>query len=147
LLGNCQRFGTDGLGSAHSQAAQTGRQAEAVKKTLDDIKLPPGFKISLYALVPAAGAIAVGSQGKVIFVEPMETDIYAVNGLTRQASQRSRNLLTRFEKKISARRLLLQTRRAFRHRTKPGFVLCGGGRKLPRPKGSLIVSDDYMDAF
>ena len=42
---------------------QTGPKAEAIKKNLARIKLPRGFKIGLYALVPDARHIAVGPQG------------------------------------------------------------------------------------
>jgi hypothetical protein len=41
---------------------QTGPQAEAIKQTLERIKLPPGFKIHLYSLVPGARQIAVSPQ-------------------------------------------------------------------------------------
>ncbi|HEX4765387.1 MAG TPA: sorbosone dehydrogenase, partial [Lichenihabitans sp.] len=44
---------------------QTGPRADAIRKTLETIKLPPGFKISLYAMVPDARMIAVGPQGVV----------------------------------------------------------------------------------
>ncbi|MDQ6704171.1 MAG: PQQ-dependent sugar dehydrogenase [Pseudomonadota bacterium] len=64
--------------SALVHVAQTGPQAEAIKKTLDRIKLPPGFKIRLYALVPGARHMAVGLQGKVIFAGTAETKVYAV---------------------------------------------------------------------
>ncbi len=57
---------------------QTGPQAEAIKKTLERIKLPPGFKIRLYALVHGARHMAVGPHGKVIFVGTAETKVYAV---------------------------------------------------------------------
>jgi glucose/arabinose dehydrogenase len=55
-------------------------QPETIQKTLERIKLPPGFKISLYALVPGARHMAVGPQGKVIFVGTMGTKVYAVTG-------------------------------------------------------------------
>jgi glucose/arabinose dehydrogenase len=57
---------------------QTGPQAETIQKTLERIKLPPGFKIRLYALVPGARHMAVGPQGKVIFVGTAETKVFAV---------------------------------------------------------------------
>src|ERR1700739_3713118 len=38
-------------------------ERETVQKTLENIKLPPRFKIRLYALVPGARSIAVGPQG------------------------------------------------------------------------------------
>jgi len=53
-------------------------QPETIKNTLERIKLPPGFKIGLYALVPGARHMAVGPQGKVIFVGTAETKVYGV---------------------------------------------------------------------
>ena len=41
---------------------QTGAKADQVKQNLTKIKLPPGFHISLYALVPDARHSAVGPQ-------------------------------------------------------------------------------------
>ena len=41
--------------------------------------LPPGFKIRLYALVPGARHMAVGPQGKAIFVGTAGTKVYAVS--------------------------------------------------------------------
>jgi glucose/arabinose dehydrogenase len=64
--------------SALVHVTQTGPQAETIKKVLERIKLPPGFKIRLYALVPGARHMAVGPQGKVIFVGTFETKVYAV---------------------------------------------------------------------
>lgn len=57
---------------------QTGRKADAIKSHLAKIKLPPGFKISLYALVPDARHIAVGPQGVVTFVGTRKSKVYAV---------------------------------------------------------------------
>jgi len=57
---------------------QTGPKVEAIKQTLAKIKLPPGFKISLYALVPDARAIAVGPQGVATFVGTRKTKVYVV---------------------------------------------------------------------
>ncbi len=57
---------------------QTGPQADAIKKNLTQIKLPPGFHIGLYALVPDARDIAVGPQGVVTFVGTRKSSIYAV---------------------------------------------------------------------
>jgi glucose/arabinose dehydrogenase len=64
--------------SALVHVTQTGPQAEMIKKTLERIKLPPGFKFRLYALVPGARHMAVGPQGKVIFVGTVGTKVYAV---------------------------------------------------------------------
>jgi glucose/arabinose dehydrogenase len=57
---------------------QTGPQAEAIKQTLERIKLPPGFKIHLHSLVPGARQIAVSPRGKMVFVGTRETKVYAV---------------------------------------------------------------------
>jgi glucose/arabinose dehydrogenase len=53
-------------------------QPETIETTLERIKLPPGFKIRLYALVPGARHMAVGPQGKVIFVGTADTKVFAV---------------------------------------------------------------------
>jgi glucose/arabinose dehydrogenase len=65
---------------AHAMVSipQSGDKAEAIKKNLEAIKLPPGFKISLYALVPDARMIAVGPQGVVTYVSTRKTKIYTL---------------------------------------------------------------------
>ncbi|MCL5775985.1 PQQ-dependent sugar dehydrogenase [Limibaculum sp. FT325] len=57
---------------------QGGPQAEQIRETLKSIKLPAGFEISLYALVPDARHIAVGPQGIVTFVGTRKTKVWAV---------------------------------------------------------------------
>ena len=57
---------------------QTGENAEAIKATLAKIKVPAGFKISLYAIVPDARHMAVGPQGVVMFVGTRKENVYAV---------------------------------------------------------------------
>lgn len=57
---------------------QTGSKAEALKKNLARIKLPRGFKIGLYAIVPDARHMAVGPQGIVTFVGTRKSKVYAV---------------------------------------------------------------------
>lgn len=52
--------------------------AENVRAVLEQIELPPGFEISLYALVPDARHIAVGPQGVATFVGTRKTDVWAV---------------------------------------------------------------------
>src|SRR5205085_7648242 len=60
------------------EVPQTGQKAEAIKKTLAKIKLPRGFKIALYALVPDARHIAVGPQGVVTFVGTRKSKVWSV---------------------------------------------------------------------
>jgi glucose/arabinose dehydrogenase len=58
--------------------AQGGDTAKAIQATLAKIKLPPGFRIDLYALVPDARHMAVGPQGVVTFVGTRKNRVYAV---------------------------------------------------------------------
>ena len=57
---------------------QTGPKADQVKKNLTKIKLPQGFHIELYALVPDARHMAVGPQGVALFVGTRKTKVYVV---------------------------------------------------------------------
>ena len=60
-LGNMQATGTKS--AAFGYVPQTGDYADQLRKNLQQIKLPPGFKINLYAIVPDARHMAVGPQG------------------------------------------------------------------------------------
>jgi glucose/arabinose dehydrogenase len=62
---------------------QTGQKADQVRQILTKIKLPPGFHIDLYALVPDARHMAVGPQGVVTFVGTRKSKIYAVTDRSR----------------------------------------------------------------
>jgi len=62
---------------------QTGPKADAVKEILKKIKMPEGFHIGLYALVPDARHMAVGPQGVVTFVGTRKTKIWAVTDRSR----------------------------------------------------------------
>src|SRR3984957_14944327 len=67
---------------------QTGPKADAVRQILQDkIKLPPGFHIELYALVPDARHMAVGPQGVVTFVGTRKTKIWAVTDRSRTGAE------------------------------------------------------------
>ncbi|MGI6852581.1 PQQ-dependent sugar dehydrogenase [Mesorhizobium sp. 1B3] len=57
---------------------QGGSKAEAIKAILEKIKVPEGFRIDLYAIVPDARHMAVGPQGIVTFVGTRKTKIWAV---------------------------------------------------------------------
>ena len=57
---------------------QGGANAEAIKKILARIKMPAGFKIELYAVVPDARHMAVGPQGIVTFVGTRKTKVWSV---------------------------------------------------------------------
>ena len=66
--------------------AQDAARAADIQKTLAHIKLPPGFKISLYAQVPDARMIAIGPQGVVTFVSTRKDKIYALTDRTRSGT-------------------------------------------------------------
>ncbi|WP_343080183.1 PQQ-dependent sugar dehydrogenase [Ostreiculturibacter nitratireducens] len=57
---------------------QGGDYAEGIKKNLERIKMPPGFKIELYAVVPDARHMAVGPQGIVTFVGTRKDKVWSV---------------------------------------------------------------------
>lgn len=57
---------------------QTGENADALKAIAAQIKVPEGFKVSLYAIVPDARHMAVGPQGVVVFVGTRKELAYSV---------------------------------------------------------------------
>jgi len=73
-LSNFQSTGT----TEFTTIEQTGANADQIKKTLERIKLPNGFKISLYAVVPDARHMAVGPQGVVMFVGTRKDKVWSV---------------------------------------------------------------------
>jgi hypothetical protein len=67
---------------------QDGPKADAVRQILKDkIKLPQGFHIELYALVPDARHMAVGPQGVVTFVGTRKSKIWAVTDRSRTGAE------------------------------------------------------------
>jgi len=71
-------FKTTGTPMDIPQIAQGGPKAEAIKRNLARIKLPSGFKISLYAIVPDARHMAVGPSTGVVFVGTRKSKLWAV---------------------------------------------------------------------
>ncbi len=57
---------------------QSGPYADGIRKNLQRINLPAGFKIELYAVVPDARHMAVGPQGIVTFVGTRKTSVWSV---------------------------------------------------------------------
>ncbi|HEY9058751.1 MAG TPA: PQQ-dependent sugar dehydrogenase [Aurantimonas sp.] len=57
---------------------QTGEYADQLRKNLESIELPSGFKIELYAVVPDARHIAVGPQGVATFVGTRKQNVWVV---------------------------------------------------------------------
>jgi glucose/arabinose dehydrogenase len=57
---------------------QTGANVEQLKSNLKKIKLPEGFKIELYAVVPDARYMAVAPSTNMLFVGTRKTTVWAV---------------------------------------------------------------------
>jgi glucose/arabinose dehydrogenase len=78
--GNLERLGAfQSTGTEEPKPIpQEGRKADAIRRNLEKIKLPPGFKIELYALVPDARHMAVGPNAGVVFVGTRKSKMYAV---------------------------------------------------------------------
>ncbi|HUF86731.1 MAG TPA: PQQ-dependent sugar dehydrogenase [Thermohalobaculum sp.] len=57
---------------------QGGDKAERIRRILERIELPEGFRIDLYAIVPDARHMAVGPQGIVTFVGTRKREVWAV---------------------------------------------------------------------
>ena len=62
---------------------QTGPKADQIKQNLEKVKMPAGFHIGLYALVPDARHMAVGPQGVVTIVGTRKSKAYAVTDRSR----------------------------------------------------------------
>jgi hypothetical protein len=62
------QFKTTGTSMDMEMIPQTGEYADGLKKNLERIKMPAGFKIGLYAVVPDARHMAIGPSTAVVFV-------------------------------------------------------------------------------
>jgi len=58
---------------------QDGKTATALRENLQRIKLPPGFKIELFAVVPNARHLAVSPQGRLVMVGTRLSTVWAVS--------------------------------------------------------------------
>ncbi|MCD6672518.1 MAG: PQQ-dependent sugar dehydrogenase [Burkholderiaceae bacterium] len=57
---------------------QEGRNADAIRENLKKVKLPPGFQIELFAVVPDARHMAVAPSTNMLFVGTRKTTVWAV---------------------------------------------------------------------
>ncbi|MGR3571961.1 PQQ-dependent sugar dehydrogenase [Brevirhabdus sp.] len=62
----------------HTVVEQNTPEADSLREVLKGIKLPDGFKIELYALVPDARHMAMAPQGTVLFVGTKKTKVWTV---------------------------------------------------------------------
>ncbi|MEY4014559.1 MAG: hypothetical protein RLZZ290_1423 [Pseudomonadota bacterium] len=58
--------------------AQEGKNADAIRANLKKVKLPDGFKIELFAVVPDARHMAVAPSTNMLFVGTRKTTVWAV---------------------------------------------------------------------
>jgi glucose/arabinose dehydrogenase len=71
-------FKTTGTALELETVDQGGERAAALQKIASRVKLPPGFKIGLYAVVPDARHMAVGNNVGTVFVGTRKTAVWAV---------------------------------------------------------------------
>ncbi|HSQ09382.1 MAG TPA: PQQ-dependent sugar dehydrogenase [Burkholderiaceae bacterium] len=57
---------------------QSGKNADALRENLKKVKLPPGFKIELFAIVPDARHMAIAPSTNMLFVGTRKTAVWAV---------------------------------------------------------------------
>ena len=73
-------FGTSGKTMAdHTYIDQNSEKADNLREILNNITLPDGFKIELYALVPDARDMAMAPQGTVLFVGTRKDKVWVVS--------------------------------------------------------------------
>jgi len=61
------------------RVAQDPKYAENLKKVLQQIKMPEGFKIELFAIVPDARGMAVSRNHATVWVGTRKSTVYSVN--------------------------------------------------------------------
>lgn len=71
-------FQTTGTALEIPTVSQGGKTAENLRAIAKKIKLPPGFKIDLFAIVPDARHMAIGNNASVVFVGTRKSDVWAV---------------------------------------------------------------------
>lgn len=73
-------FGKSGKGMGdHTFIEQDGEKAANLREILKNVKLPEGFKIELYAVVPDARHMAMAPQGTVLFVGTRKDKVWVVS--------------------------------------------------------------------
>ena len=77
-LNRLQDFRTTGTDLTLKTVPQDPAKVAQLAKNLEKVKLPPGFKIDVYAIVPDARHMAVGRNVGAVFVGTRKTDVWAV---------------------------------------------------------------------
>jgi len=82
-LKRLEGFQSTGASLEMETVPQSGPRANALRANLQKIKLPPGFKIDLYAVVPDARHMAVGPSTGIVYVGTRKTRVWAVTDRTK----------------------------------------------------------------
>ena len=77
-LGKLKGMQTTGAALDIAEVPQMADARAPLEANLENVTLPDGFEISLYAVVPDARHMAVGPSTGVVFVGTRKTDVYAV---------------------------------------------------------------------
>lgn len=77
-LDKLKQFKVSGTDLNIPPVPQEGRKADAIRKNLEKVKLPAGFRIELYAVVPDARHMAVAPSTNMLFVGTRKTTVWAV---------------------------------------------------------------------
>ena len=77
-LSTLQRMGNTATSMTIPVVPQEGKNADAIRANLKKVKLPDGFKIELYAVVPDARYMAVAPSTNMLFVGTRKTNVWAV---------------------------------------------------------------------
>jgi hypothetical protein len=77
-LSTLQRMGNTATSMTIPVIPQEGKNADAIRANLKKIKLPDGFKIELYAVVPDARYMAVAPSTNMLFVGTRKTNVWSV---------------------------------------------------------------------
>ncbi len=83
-LEKLESFRSTGEPMRMEQVPQGGYKADALRRNLQKIRLPQGFRIDLYAIVPDARHMAVGPSTGVVFVGTRKSRVWAVTDRTRR---------------------------------------------------------------
>lgn len=77
-LQRMQNFQTTGQSLDMETVPQTGRRADQIRRNLQRIRLPQGFQIELYAVVPDARHMAVSRNNANVFVGTRKSQMWVV---------------------------------------------------------------------
>ena len=75
---NLKQMKVSGVDPNMPPVPQDGKNAAALRENLKRVKLPPGFKIDLYAVVPDARHMAVAPSTNMLFVGTRKSTVWAV---------------------------------------------------------------------